>query len=199
MEVCQNGMSLLCPVAYSLFVLQKELQVHLEDSLQQTHVCALVQANLMLPDVDNQNLTRCQGKEGTLSLKVLVFASLAAIGTLDVHNQDVVGQLDGAISGGFLLVLGHPYSLGSLPTFRLGHDTELGPEEVVQQGGLARGLGAEDGDEVVVEASLGDLGLDEVVVQMRAGFRVSVELSGTVAAARGNGEARDKRARDESD
>lgn len=159
---------------YSLLVLQEELQVHLEHSLQETHIRTLIQANLVLPNIDNQDLTRCQGKEGALSFKVLIFASFAAIGALDVHNQDVVGQLDSTVGGGFFLVLGHPNSLCGLPTLGLGHDTELGPEEVIQQGRLARGLGAEDGDEVVVEASLRDPGLGEVVVQVGAGFRMLV-------------------------
>lgn len=123
----------------------------------------------MFPNIDYQNLARRQGKEGALSLKVLVLASLATVGTLDVHYQDIVSQLDGAFGASFLLVLGHPYSLGCLPAFRLGHDTELGPEEVVQQGGLARGLGAEHRDEMVIEAGLGDLGLDQVVIEMGTG------------------------------
>jgi len=39
---------------------------------------------------------------------------------------------------------------------------------VVQQGGLAGRLGAEDGDQVVVEAGLGDAVLGEVLIEMRA-------------------------------
>lgn len=131
----------------------------------------------MLPYIDNQDLACRQGEEGTLSLEVLILTPLPAIGTLDVHNQDVVGQLDGSFGSGLLFVFGHPYSLCGLPAFRLGHDTELGPEQVVQQGGLARGLGAEDGDEVIVEAGLGDVGLGEVVVQAGAVTRKSVGLA----------------------
>src|SRR4051812_12250489 len=39
-------------------VLQEQLQVDLKHSLEQAHVCALVQTNLVLPDVDNQNFAR---------------------------------------------------------------------------------------------------------------------------------------------
>jgi hypothetical protein len=36
-----------------LFVFQEELEVDLKDSLQQSHVGTLVQANLVFPDIDN--------------------------------------------------------------------------------------------------------------------------------------------------
>ena len=39
-----------------LLVLEEELQVDLEDSLEQPHVGSLVQADLMLPDVEDQDL-----------------------------------------------------------------------------------------------------------------------------------------------
>jgi hypothetical protein len=65
-------------------------------------------------------------------------------------------------------LLGHPYALGGLAALGLGHDGEGGAEEVVEQGGLAGGLGAKDGDEVVVEASVGDVGDLEVVVELVA-------------------------------
>lgn len=85
------------PVAWDvtarvLSVFNEELQVDLEDGLEEAHVCALVQADLMLPNVDNQNLTGGQSEEGTLALKVLVFAALAAVGSLNVHDEDVLGH-----------------------------------------------------------------------------------------------------------
>jgi hypothetical protein len=75
---------------YILLVLQEQLQVDLKDSLQQSHVGSLVQSNLMFPDVDNEDLTRCKRKERTLALEVLILASLAPVGSLHVHDQDVI-------------------------------------------------------------------------------------------------------------
>lgn len=60
------------------------------------------------------------------------------------------------------LILRHPDTLGRLLPLLLGHDAELGSEEVVQKGGFAGGLGAEDGDEVVVEAGGGDMFVGEI-------------------------------------
>jgi hypothetical protein len=51
---------------------------------------------------------------------------------------------------------------------------------VVEQGRLAGGLRPEDGDQVVVEAGLGDAGLGEVVIEIRAAERVVV-LAGCLA------------------
>lgn len=149
----------------SLRILQKKLAVDLEDGLQQPHVCTLVQTDLVLPYVYDQNLARRQSEQGTLALEVLILASLAAVCTFHVHNEDVLGQLDSTARGGAFLVLGHPYSLCGLSPFTLAHDTEVGAEEIVQQGGLSGGLGAEDGNEVVVEARLGDLCFDEVIIE----------------------------------
>ena len=141
--------------ASSLFILEEELEVDLKDSLEEAHVGALVQTNLVLPDVDEQDLTGGQGKQGALPLKVLVLAALAAVRTLDVHDKDVVGHLGaGALD---TLVLGHPNALCGLLALVLGHDRELGAEEVVEQGRLAGGLGAEDGDKMIIEAGLGDM------------------------------------------
>ena len=152
-------------------ILQEQLQVDLKHGLEQAHVCALVQADLVLPDVDDQNLARGQSKERALALKVLVLAALATVGALDVHDQDVVGH-GGSVPGcAGPLVLGHPDSLGGLAAGRLGHDAELGLEQVVEQGRLARRLRPEHGDEVVVEAGLGDAGLAEVVIEVRAARR----------------------------
>lgn len=153
-----------------LLVLEEELQVDLEDSLEQSHVGSLVQADLVLPDVDDQDLAGSQGEQGALALKVLVLAALSAVGALDVHDEDVIGHLG---AGALLaLVLGHPDTLRSLATLRLGHDGEVGAEEVVEQGRLSGGLGAKDGDEVVVEARLGDRGELEVLVEVIAAREV---------------------------
>ena len=64
---------------YVLAVLDKQLQVDFEHGLQQTHVRALVQSNLVLPDVDNEDLARRKRKEGALALKVLVLPALATV------------------------------------------------------------------------------------------------------------------------
>jgi hypothetical protein len=162
-----------------LLVLKKQLHVDFENRLEQAHVCALVQADLVLPDVDEQDFAGGQCKKRALALKVLVFAALATVGALDVHDQDVVGHGGRAPVGlcAGALVLGHPYSLGCLAAGRLGHDAELGLEQVVEQGRLAGGLRPEDGDQVVVEAGLGDVRLGEVVIEIGAAERVVVLAS----------------------
>lgn len=78
----------------------------------------------MFPYVDYENLAGSQSEERTLPFEILVLPSFTAIGTLDVHDEDVVGH-------GGSLILGHPYSLCRLTSFGLGHDTELGAEEAV--------------------------------------------------------------------
>lgn len=95
------------------------MQVDLEDGLEQTHVGTLVQTDLVFPDVDNQDLAGSQCEQSTLALKVLVLSTFAAIGTFNVHDQDVVCHLDGASFSLVALVLAHPYSFGGLATFRL--------------------------------------------------------------------------------
>lgn len=162
------------PRVYPLFVLQEKLQIDLENGLQKSHVGALVQTDLVLPDVDNQYLTCRQSEQGAFTLKILILASFATISTLDVHDQDILGQLDTATRGGFFLILGHPYSFSGLTTLAFAHYTELGAKEIIQQGGFAGGLGTEDGDEVVVEARLSDVCLHEVVVEDGARSTVSL-------------------------
>ena len=105
----------------------------------------------MLPDIDHKYFACRQRKQRALPLEVLIFASLATICALDIHHQDVVSHLCRT-----RLVLGKPYPLGRLPPLRLRHNTELGIEEGIEEGGFSRGLGSEDGDEVVVETRLGD-------------------------------------------
>jgi hypothetical protein len=150
----------------SLSILDKELEVHLKDGLEQPHVGALVQADLMLPDVDEQDFAGSEGEEGALALEFLVLAALAAVGALDIHDENVVGHLDAVALGA--LVLGHPDTFGGLLALRLGHDGEVGTKEVVEECGLAGRLRTEDGDEVIIESSVGDLLLLEVLVEIGA-------------------------------
>lgn len=155
--------------AHSLLVLEEKLQIHLKDGLEQAHVCALVKADLVLPNIEDQDLARGERKECTLALKVLVLAALATVGSLDVHDENVVGHFGAGALGP--LVLGHPNALCGLPTLRLGHDGEVGAKEVVEEGRLAGGLGTEDGDEVVVEAGISDGGELQIVVEVVATLR----------------------------
>jgi hypothetical protein len=102
----------------------------------------------MLPDIHNQHLTRSQSEQGALALKVLVFSALTTIRTLHIHDKYVFRH---APAGILPLILAHPYSLGSLATFLLGHNPELGAEKVIEEGGLPSRLRTEDGYEMVVE------------------------------------------------
>ena len=49
----------------------KQPQVNLEHRLKQSHVCALIQADLMFPHVDDEHLRRGEGEKSRLSLKIL--------------------------------------------------------------------------------------------------------------------------------
>lgn len=124
----------------------------------------------MLPNVDNQDLAGRQRKEGALALKVLVLTPFAPVGALDVHDENVVGHARARVGGALALqlVLGQPDALGGLAPLEVGHDAELGAEQVVEQGRLAGGLGAEDGDEMVVEAGIGDAFEGEVLGEVGA-------------------------------
>ena len=108
----------------------------------------------MFPDVDDQHLAGSEGEQSTLAFKVLILASFATIGALDVHDEDVPSGLRLVR---ILLVLGHPDSLGGLSAIRLDHDTKVRAEEMIEQRRLPRRLRAEDGDEVVAEAGGGDI------------------------------------------
>jgi hypothetical protein len=55
-----------------------------------------------------------------------------------------------------------------LPALRFRHDGEVGAKEVVEQGGLSGGLRAKDGNEVVVETRIGDIGFLEILVDVGA-------------------------------
>ena len=149
-----------------LLVFEEELQVDFEDRLEQAHVGPLVQTDLVLPDIDEQDLAGGQGEKSALPLKVLVLSALAAVSALDVHNEDVVGHL--GASAVDTLVLRHPDTLRGLLTLRFGHDAELGAEEVVEERRLARRLRAKDGNEMVVEAGLGNMLELEVSIQVGA-------------------------------
>ena len=139
---------------YTLGVLDEQLQVDLEHGLEQPHVCTLVQADLVLPDVDNQYLARRQRKQSAFALEVLVFSALTTVCALDIHDQYVLGH---APFAALALILAHPYSLCRLAALLLRHNTELGAKEVVEQSGLSSGLRTEDRYEVVVEAGGDDL------------------------------------------
>lgn len=115
-----------------LVILHEQLQVDLKDGLQQPHVGALVQPHLVLPDVDNEDLTSRKREESTLALKVLILATLAAISAFHVHNQDVIRHALARALLALLLVLRQPNTLGRLPPLQLRHDRELSAEEVVQ-------------------------------------------------------------------
>jgi hypothetical protein len=127
---CQHGMSLAWSTNV-LAVFDEELQIDFEDGLEQAHVGTLVQSDLVFPDVDDEDLARGKRKEGALAFKVLVLSSLSAVGTLDIHNQDIFRHVGATL---LPLVLAHPYSLCGLTTLLLGHDAELGTEEVIEEG-----------------------------------------------------------------
>ena len=114
---------------YALAVFDKELQIDLKDRLEQTHVRALVQSNLVFPDIDNQDLARRKSKQGALALKVLVLSALPPVCALDVHDQDVLGHARATLG---TLVLAHPDTLCSLPSLLFAHNTKLGLEERIQ-------------------------------------------------------------------
>jgi hypothetical protein len=170
---------------YALAVLDEQLQVDLEHRLQQAHVRALVQADLVFPDVHDQDLTGGQRKEGALALEVLVLSSLASVCALDIHDQNVLRHARAALGP---LVLAHPDALGGLAALLLGHDAELCAEEVVEQRRLARGLRAEDGYEVVVEARGDDLLDVEVGGDVIAAQRAPVSITHPNAARGGRGD-----------
>lgn len=149
-----------------LLVLEEDLQVDFENGLEETHVGTLIQTNLVLPDIDDQNLAGSQRKQGTFALKVLVLTALSTICTLNVHDEDVLRHRGACAC--LPLVLGHPDTLCGLPTLRFRHDGELGTKEVVEQGGLSGGLGAKDGNEVVVETRVGNIGFLEILADVSA-------------------------------
>lgn len=149
-----------------LLVLEEQLQVDLKNGLEKTHVGTLVQTDLVLPDIDDQNFAGSQRKEGTFALKVLVLTALAAVCTLNVHDEDVLRHRSACAR--LLLVLGHPDTLSGLATLGFRHDGEVGAKEVVEQGRFSSGLGAKDGDEMVIETGIGDIGYLEVLVDVGA-------------------------------
>ena len=167
---CQHGVQ-RPRMLYVLAVLDEQLQIDLKHRFQQAHVRALVQSNLVLPDVDNENLTCREREEGTLALEVLILPALSSVRTFHIHDQDVFCH---ARTARFALVLAHPYSLCGLAALLLGHDAELCTEEVVEKGRLARGLRTEYGDEVVVEACWDNMLDVEVFGDIRAVLRTLV-------------------------
>ena len=75
---------------HALLIFKKEFQIDLEHHFEQAHVCTLIQPNLMFPDIDKQDLTRCQCKERTFPLKILIFASFSAICPFHIHDQYIL-------------------------------------------------------------------------------------------------------------
>ena len=67
-EVGRRGRSKDAPVGGGP---TEQPQVNLKHRLEETHVRALVQTDLMLPQVDNEHLGGGEGEEGRLSLKIL--------------------------------------------------------------------------------------------------------------------------------
>ena len=54
-----------------LGLLAEQHEVDLEDGLEEAHVGALVKADLMLPEVDNENFGRGEGEQSGFALEVL--------------------------------------------------------------------------------------------------------------------------------
>lgn len=84
----------------------EKTEVDLEHSLQETHIRALIQADLVLPtkqvltqpgdelateqhspQVDKQDFRRRQTEQSALPLKILVFSALSSVGSLDIHDD----------------------------------------------------------------------------------------------------------------
>lgn len=147
-----------------LFIFEEQLQVDFKNRLEEAHICALIQADLVFPDVDNEDLTSRESEESAFALKVLVFTTLTTIGAFHIHDEDVVGHL-GAVAS-FALVLGHPDTLCRLTSFVLGHDGEFGAKEVVEKCRLAGRLRTENRDEVVVETSWRNTSGLEIIVEV---------------------------------
>lgn len=129
----------------------------------------------MFPDVDDEDLTRRERKQRTLALKILILASLAAISSLHVHNQDVIRHTRRCISFALFLILRQPNTLGGLSSLHLRHHGELSAEQLIEKGGLSGGLRTEHRDEMVIETSRGDILKRQIfgqvgAIQMRSAF-----------------------------
>lgn len=111
----------------------------------------------MFPDVDNKNLARRKRKKRTLTLEILILASLATVSSLHVHDQDVISHALRRASFALLLVVRQPDTLGRLPSLQLGHHGKLGAEQIVEQCGLSGGLRTKHGDEMVIETGRRDV------------------------------------------
>jgi hypothetical protein len=121
----------------------------------------------MLPNIYNENLARRQREQCTLALEILVFATLATISSFHVHNQYVVSHAFRGFVFRFSLVLRHPYSFCCLPPLLLGHDSKVRAEEMIEERRLAGRLRAEDGDQVVIEASRDQLFYTHIGLELR--------------------------------
>lgn len=150
--------------------LQEDAQVDLKHSLQQTHVCALVETDLMLPDVHNEHLTGGKGEQRALPLKVLVFTSLSAIRALDIHDEDVLGHPSLGSLVDISLILAHPDTLGRLSPLILRHDAKAGAKQRIQKCTLSCRLRSKHRDDVVVET------LAQDVFLLKIGWEARVEV-----------------------
>ena len=149
---------------------EEEAEVDLEDGLEEAHVGALVESDLVFPDVDDQDFSDGHGKEGRFAFKVLVLASLAAVGAFDVHDEDVG-----------IARFRHPDALCGLTAFGFRHDVEAGAKQFVEEGTLAGGLGPEYGDDVIVESSVGEVPASHVLVERGGEVLVLVDCGGAIA------------------
>ncbi|KAI3480178.1 hypothetical protein L1887_57778 [Cichorium endivia] len=169
--LCASGLCLAC---------LEEAEVDLEHGLEEAHVGALVEAHLVFPEVDDEHLCRSHGEERRLALKVLILAAFAAVGALDVHDENV-----------HLEALAHPNALGGLLACGLAHDVKVGAEELVEQRRLARRLRAEHGAEVVAKAGIGHCmrpaALDDCDDETRVLAGAATGATGATAGATGAG------------
>jgi hypothetical protein len=114
----------------------------------------------LLPNVHDQHFASGQGEQGAFALEILVLSAFAAIGAFHIHDKNVLRHSEGAIRvfhAGVVPVLCEPDALCGLAAFVVGHDTELRTEKEIEQSRFASRLGPEDGDEVVIEAGVGDM------------------------------------------
>lgn len=155
--------------------LQEDAQIDLKHRLQQTHVCALVQTDLMLPDIHNEHLTGGKGEQRALPLKVLVFTSLSAVRTLNIHDEDVLCHSPLGTLIEISLVLAHPDTLGRLSPLILGHDAESSTKQRIEKCTLSCRLRSEDGNDVIVETLAQNVFLLEISWEARVEVLVLVD------------------------
>lgn len=105
---------------------EEEAEVDFEHGFEEAHVGALVESDLVFPDVDDQDFGDGHGEEGRFPFKVLVLASLSAVCAFYVHDEEV------RVCG-----FRHPDALCGLTAFGFRHDVEAGAKEFVEEGTLS--------------------------------------------------------------